>query len=421
MSLSRSQAPAMAERGPGWGLSVLMLGGGLLGAMALMAITSVLPKIATALAHGPGDGLLIKQLVGVVSLAMVVGAPLSGLLVDRLGLRPVLVASALLYAVAGTAGLYLNGLPLLLASRLFVGVAAAAIQVTSITLINTRLNPDDRAKWIGWHMATAMIGTIVVHPLAGFLGEFSWRWPFALYAVGLLVVPVALLDPAIGKASPAEEPQAQAVAPRGGPGLFGWFPFHYVLLALFIGGVTYVPMIYVPFLLRQHGLESSTLISLVLTADSVIGAAMALFYGHARRKVSAHGAFAFSFAMTGVGTLVASLSPGVPGVVVGLIVFGFGMGWFISNLMTALAAKVGRAQQGRATGYVKAAHFLSAPVCVVLMEPLSRAYGPQGVMLAVSATALALLALMLMRMAQLRRRDHRIARAEGRVTTPAHG
>ena len=125
--------------------------------------------------------------------------------------------------------------------------------------------------------------------------------------------------------------------------------------------------------------------------------------------------------MTGLGTLVASLSPSIPGIVVGLIIFGFGVGWFISNLMTALAAKVGRAQQGRATGYVKAAHFLSAPVCVVLMEPLSRAYGPQGVMLAVSATALVLLLLMLLRMAQLRRRDHKVAQAEGRVTTPAHG
>ena len=282
MSMSRGET-SEAERGPGWGSRVLMLGGGLLGAMALMAITSVLPKIGTAPAHGPGDGLLIKQLVGIVSLAMVVGAPLSGLLVDRLGLRPVLVASGLLYALAGTAGLYLNGLPLLLASRLFVGVAAAAIQIISITLINTRLSTDDRAKWIGWHMATAMIGTIVVHPLAGFLGEFSWRWPFALYAVGLLVVPVALLDPAIGKTPPAEEPRTQTVAPRGGPGWLGWFPFHYMLLALFIGGITYVPMIYVPFLLRQHGLESSTLISLVLTAGRSRRCSTAARAGRSRR------------------------------------------------------------------------------------------------------------------------------------------
>lgn len=375
---------------PGLGTRAVMLGGGLLGALALIAITSVLPKIEADLGHGPQDSLLVKQLVGVVSLAMVVGAPLAGFLVDRIGLRFVLVASALIYAVAGTAGLYLNGLPLLVASRAFVGVAAAAIQIISITLINTRLAAERRAKWMGAHIAIAMVGTIIVHPLAGFLGEAGWRWPFALYAIALLMLPVALFDRASGKAPalPAGKPDPKSAQT---PGLLSWFPFRYAVLALFIGGISYVPMVYIPFLLREHGIESPSLISLVLTADSIAGAMMALLYGRARRRLSANDAFAISFAATASGTFVAAISPTIAGVMTGLLIFGFGVGWFVANLMTALGAAVTQAQQGRAVGLVKAAHFLSAPICITLMEPFARAYGPANALLVVSATALILL------------------------------
>lgn len=394
---------------PGWGTRLVMLGGGLLAALAMMGITSVLPAIEADLARRPGDGLMVKQLVGIVSLAMMVGAPLAGFLVDRVGLRPLLVTSALVYAVAGTAGLYLDALPMLVLSRLFVGVAAAAIQIISITLINTRLDGQDRARWMGVHIAVAMIGTIVIHPVAGALGELSWRWPFGLYAIGLLMVPVALLERSPVAAMPA--PAGSARAQR----LLAWFPFRYALLALFIGGISYLPMVYIPFLLRQHGMESPSLIALVLTADSAVGAVMAMLYGRARRRLSTNGAFVFSFASAGLGTLVAALSPSIAGVVAGLMIFGFGVGWFIANLMTALASQVTKAQQGRAAGLVKAAHFLSAPICIALIEPIARVYGPASVMLIVSVTAFGLLIVMGWRML---RSGNRSADTVGQ---PAHG
>jgi MFS family permease len=187
---------------PGWGTRAVMAGGGLLSALALIGIISVLPDIATDLAHGPQDGMLVKQLVGIVSLAMVLGSPLAGFLVDRVGLRRVLITAALVYAVAGTAGLYLDGLKSLVASRFFVGMSAATIQIISFTLINTRLNTQQRARWMGIHVSFAMIGTIIIHPLAGVLGETSWRRPFWLYSIGILVALAALLDRSLDVPAP---------------------------------------------------------------------------------------------------------------------------------------------------------------------------------------------------------------------------
>lgn len=395
------------------GTRMIILCGGLLATLALTAIASVLPQIQTALAHSPGDGLLIKQLIGIVALAMVVGAPLAGFLLDRLGVRRVLIVASLIYAVTGTCGLFLTSLPVLLATRFFVGATAAAIQIASMTIINTRLSGNARAKWLGAHISVAMFSTLIVHPVAGFLGEYSWRWPFALYGgAGLLFALFAWSgkrDKPVAAASPKATTEAST---KAGPKLMQWFPFRYLALSLIIGGITFLPMIYAPFLIRQTGVTSPSTIAFVLTADSLVGAIFALLYGRSQRYLSTTGAFIFCFACTGAGTLIAAIAPGFVGIFIGLMVFGLGIGWMTPNLIHSLAGSVTTDQQARAVGLVNGAHFLAAPLCVGLVEPIARRFGPQGAMLLVSMLAFAMLAATGYRLVAERRRGaHLVARS----------
>ena len=57
-----------------YGDKVVIILSGVLAALALTALNSVLPLIETSLAHTPFDSMLVKQLIGGVALAMVVGA-----------------------------------------------------------------------------------------------------------------------------------------------------------------------------------------------------------------------------------------------------------------------------------------------------------------------------------------------------------
>lgn len=366
----------------------IMLLGGLMVALALSAINSVLPQIQAELARGPQDSLLIKQLVGIVGLSMVIGAPLSGYLVDRIGARRVVFTAGLLFAAIGTVGLYASDLTVLITSRFLLGVTAVAITTTSMTMINTRLDGLDRAKWMGAHVGAAMIGSILVHPIAGFVGEFGWRWPFALYFVG---VPFGLLALGLDRTMTR---RPQAVARRQSPFSLKWFPARYAVLAVVIGGITYLPMVYVPFLMSEMGVKSPTVIALVLTGDILLGAILALQYGRSRKYLSIHAAFVFSFACAGIGMCIVALATDLVGLVLGMMTFGVGLGWFVPNLMTAVAAKVPQELQGRATGLVKGAHHLAAPLCIVVVEPLARRIGPEGAMMAAGALSFALLLLM---------------------------
>ncbi|HEX8056866.1 MAG TPA: MFS transporter [Novosphingobium sp.] len=375
------------------GSRLVMLLGGALASLAMVSISSVLPAIDTALAHTPADSLLVKQLIGAVGLAMMIGSLLAGFLIGRVAVRTILLTSTLAYVLAGTAGLYLSDLRMLVATRMLLGLSAALIQITALTLINTRLQGPVRAHWMGLHISIAMACTILVQPIAGFIGDHGWRLPFALHALGLLILPAVLTireqqRPAMPKAT---EPKANRKA------FWSVFPFHYLPLAILIGSIVFLPAIYAPFLLREKGLGNPSTIALVLTADSIAGAVIASQYGRARRYLTRHGAFATSFAIVAVGMLVAGLSSSVIGVIGGMMFYGLGVGWFVPNLMTALGEKIDGDRQAHAVGLVKAAHFTSAGLALLIMEPLSRSYGPQMSLLAMSCVSAFLLVVMLLR------------------------
>ena len=380
------------------GEKLVVLTGGVMASLALTAITAVLPTIEKALAHTPNDAMLVKQLIGGTTLAMVVGAPLGGFIVDRIGVRRMLLAATLLYALAGTAGLYLSTLPTLLASRLLLGMAAAAIQVMSLVLINTRCAPGDRAKWMGLHVSLATLSTLIIHPLSGALGNIDWRWPFGEYAIGLVLF--ASLLPFRDRVELTPERGRPGVAGEPRPSILSWFPWHYLPLSLIVGAVTFIPTIYLPFQLRQEAGLLPGGIAVFLTISALLGGTTSLLYGPARRRMSAHACFVFSFGMAGIGALTLGLGGSLPVLLAGALVYSIGIAWFVPNVMTSLGAKVGPTQQARAAGMVKAVHFSSAPLSVLLIEPFARAHGAATTMVVTSALAFGMALLMIARMAR---------------------
>jgi MFS family permease len=381
---------------------LVVLLSGLLSSLSLTAITSVLPSISSHLAHGPNDAMLVKQLIGAVTLAMAVGAPTGGYIADKIGLRPTLFGASVIYSVAGTAGLYLNSLPLLLGSRLVLGLAAATIQVLGLAMINTTLAGNARAKWMGLHFFVAIFGTLFIIPLAGQLGEISWRMPFALYAAGLILV-LGLLWPQGERAKGTEAAAVvaglstpAAAVEVGTPTLAG-FPWHYLPLAFVLGALTFLPTIAIPFQLREQVGASPSTIAYVMTGTAAIGAVMALLYGRARLYLSTHAAFLLSLGLNFAGAFIATNSSSFALIVTGLLIMGAGAAWFSPNILIAVGAKVTPALQGRAAGLLKAAQFLSAPIAILLVQPYVKRYGEVIALKAVAAIALLMFVLMAVR------------------------
>ena len=97
-----------------------------------------------------------------------------------------------------------------------------------------------------------------------------------------------------------------------------------------------------------------------------------------------------------------ALAQSFPVIIAGAVVFGFGIGWFVPNLMTASMKNVPASRQGRAVGLLKGVHLLASPLGVVLVEPVTRVMGPQGAILVVALLSFAALGVFVFRLVSRR-------------------
>ena len=383
MTIEASTSVAVNGRGRlDWRTITVMLSGSLIVSLAMLTIPPVLPLIDAAFPPTAMNKLFVQLLVPSMGLTMVVGAPVAGFLVDRAGFGRVLAFAGVLYALGGSAGLYLNSLPLLLCARLLVGLGAATIVTISITLINTRLEGDARAKWVGWHVAVGIASGLLIGPLSGFLGTFGWRWPSVLYVLGLLLSAVAL---GLKDKPPAPMPR-EALAPR--EWFWKWFPMRFLVAALLTGTLNFLPMVYVPFVLHDMGVTSPTAISIVLLSNALISVVFSLAFGRAQQFFSSHVIFMLCFLFAFLGMVVIALAGSVGGVFAGMMIFGFGVGWMLPNIITSASRKVTPQQQGRTVGIIKGTVYLASPVAVAALQPVMWAAGPKGVIWVLAVLAL---------------------------------
>lgn len=350
-------------------------------AIAFGSISPVIAKIDADLSHGPTDTYMVRMLVGVLGIAMVLGAPLAGLLTDRIGRRRLLFGAGLLYAVAGCAPLFLDDLPLLLASRFFVGLAGIAFAVAGTALIGDSFDAKDQPRWMGIYVAAAMGATLIVVPIAGYIGDFGWRWPFALHGFGLVLALFAL---GTGKAA---RRRAEPVAATGGKAPF---PFGLILLALLTGTMVYVPSVYVPFLLRDHGVLAPSMIAILFTFRGGINVVCALLFGKIRQFVSAQHMFAIGFGMVAAGATIVGLAPDYIWVTVGLSIAAIGTAWLPPNLLATGVGRSTEANRGKVMGMVTGANSMAAAVGITALEPLVRVVGITGIFLLMAGVAAAL-------------------------------
>ena len=107
-----------------------------------------------------------------------------------IGTRALLIGSLLVFAAAGTVCYVLGNVMALLAARILVGLANAAIGVASITVLVELVPPEKRNRWIGFYAVSSTLGGLILIALAGKVGAIAWRYVFLLHLVAL---PMALL------------------------------------------------------------------------------------------------------------------------------------------------------------------------------------------------------------------------------------
>ncbi len=109
--------------------------------------------------------------------------------VQTIGTKKMLATGLLFYGVCGGSGLFIQSYSLLVVTRALLGIALAAVYVSTTAILNL-YTEEEVNNLRGLRGSSTAFGSINWPVVGGFLGVFSWHYPFALY---LLSIPLAFL------------------------------------------------------------------------------------------------------------------------------------------------------------------------------------------------------------------------------------
>ncbi len=283
-------------------------------------------------------------------------SPFGGYVADRFSRRLVIGFSLLVWSAVTWMTAWVNSYEMLIATRALMGVSEAFYIPAALALITDFHVGATRSRAVGLHQAGIYCG-LIVGGMAGFVAEspaYGWRWAFS--ACGIIGV-LYSLPLFIFLRSPERTLEKQNLTPAQSINELR-SNRNFLLLVLYftlpaIAG--WVVKDWMPAILKekfQLGLGKAGLVATFVHPASIVGAALGGYLADRWMKktsrgrifVSALGMAMFLPALFSVGN---ASTAGIA--VAGLVLFGFGWGFFDCNNMPILCQIV--RPELRATGY----------------------------------------------------------------------
>jgi len=316
----------------------------------------------------PNAALLVGLLLTLPGLFIALGSVVVGPIIDRRGRLRTLFIGLVIYAVAGTSGLYLDNIWLLLAGRGLLGVGVAMIMTVVVTLAGDYFEGAEQKSFVGIQGVFMAAGGVVFVLLGGFLADVGWRMPFAVYGASILVLVVGfrtLKEP--------DRSQVQEGAAEGG----GWTWVHRVLYLTAILSIIvfYTMPLQVPYLVKELGITENKYGGIALALVMMGGAISGLFYKRLRMRFSAPTLLFFTMLFMGVGLVFTHYADTYLALLQALFVAGLAAGLLMPNLSNWILEMTAPAIRGKAVGLMTSMIFLGQFLSPFVSNPLKQAFG----------------------------------------------
>lgn len=384
-----SNAIAQTRQTDSWLIKATLLLASTLTVMSGATISPSLPAMESHFADVNNAAFWVRLVLTMPALLIVIGSPVAGQLVDKLGRKPLLLSSTVLYGLAGSSGLVLNSLFAILAGRAFLGLAVAGVMVSATTLIADYYQGDARANFMGLQAAFMGFGGVLFLSVGGFVADLNWRYPFAIYLLAWLLVPAiafTLFEPQVEK-TPDDSSQPLSQFPIK---LLG-FIYAAVLLQML---VFYLIPVQLPFYLKQLSGASASKAGLAIALSTLFSAVASIGYGKLKQQLSFISILAIAFSLMGLGYIGIGLASSYWLVLLVLIPTGIGLGFIMPNLNVWTSNEVPDDLRGRALGGLTTFMFLGQFLSPIASSPVSSTlgltatYGLAGVLLVVVGVVL---------------------------------
>ena len=342
--------------------ALVLLFSSCLAILGAVLLAPVLPAIQDAFEGTAGVEALAPIVLTAPALVIGLTAPFAGRIVDKLGRKRLLVGALVVYAVVGTAPLWLPSLQLIVVSRVLVGLTEAAIMTCCTTLLADYYHGSKREKYFGLQVIFTTVAATIFFGVGGALGAHSWRTPFWLYLVSLPL--------AVAAAKYIWSPAPRPSGPAGKLAPLPWGKLAAPVGVSLIGGlVFYVLIVELSFKLDAIGIESTGTIGAV-SAIASLGTAVGGFMFGKLARLGPAVTVPLAFAVSGLGLIGLGLVGALPLIVVFAVLTGFGNGLLLPAILTWALGSLTFEQRGRGTGFWTAAVFLGEFICPLVILAL---------------------------------------------------
>jgi MFS family permease len=378
----------------------IMLTGGILNVLALIAIMPAITAIAghfaaratpdgtvmTLLGYRFGVELSTQLMITLLNIGIMFAGPLLGLVAGRVGYMRVLPFAFGIYAISGSAGLYLDDPRGLLLSRLIIGLAAASISICCYSLIGDRFQGVKRSRMLGYQSALVMLFGLIGLEGGGWIADLGWRVPFAVYLVGVPMMLIALVaaEPAAHRHAHAEKKPSLRV-------LLPMWPLYLVLIPFNLAA--YMTSVHIFFVLASDGVVKGSLQGHILASSFLFNIITSLLYGRITAGLSRKWIFVLLLGIFATSDMIIGLSHNWIGSMIGIWVAGLGGGLMTPFFVNTILNRASEAARGMAIGLMYTMMYVGDFANPFVITPLRQQVGNHQVFAYVGVALFAVVAL----------------------------
>ena len=318
--------------------------------MAGSIIAPVLNLMREELGADPVSAAIIITTHGIF---IALSSPLIGILIDRVGAKKPFVLGLILYGLAGASGLFITSYWLLIISRIFLGVAVAAVFTSITVLILNLYDGAERNKIMGWRGSSNSFGGIIWTLLGGILGRYSWHLPFAAYLIGIPLGLMAVFAlPAVQRETiqdPEGDSKTSSVLK-----IFKDVPILFVIygLVFLVNTLLYAIVVFLPQLLEKSDISNPFTIGLFISIAPLASGLTSLKYGKLRERLSYKMIILFALALWAIGFTTIFQGSYTWLIAPSIALFGIGLGMAMPAAMVWVGESVPVSFRGRMSSYL---------------------------------------------------------------------
>jgi MFS family permease len=332
--------------------------------MAIISLVPVLPLLLQEFASVKGYEFLVPIAMTIPALCVALFSPVAGWISDKAGRKSVLFYALLIYAIIGLLPYFLTDLMHIIASRVLLGIAEAAIMTVATALIADYFKGKARERWVAIQIASVSLSAIVLIAIGGLLGEFlGSRGPFLLY---LLALPIALFVRVILFEPRSIMPINDVSVPS-----LPWLRILPLLLTtLFVGVIFYTVIVKLGEILALTSPVTPAIIG-GIGAGANIGVALGSLLFRRFKGASGPTLISIGLLLAAFGFCGAALSGTLALSSISVVVACLGFGLLLPTMLTWVLKELPENVRGRGTGLWTGCFFLgqfSAPILVAALQ-----------------------------------------------------